>query len=115
MELENIVANTVYLKARESEYDLEFCSKQFALRRMKARKCCELLLVGFVHSNWSVTRDSIANILNVFLCVAGKTKGRSKKWKELLKFPHHTISAAIKNDGKLSRCILLTVQCRLSF
>lgn len=49
MELENIVANTVYLKARES-----------------------------------------------------KTKGRSKKWKELLKFPHHTISAAIKNDVVLT-------------
>lgn len=49
MELENIVANTVYLKARES-----------------------------------------------------KTKGRSKKWKELLKFPHHTISAHLKNDIRLT-------------
>lgn len=45
MELENIVANTVYLKARES-----------------------------------------------------KTKGRSKKWKELLKFPHHTVSAYLKHE-----------------
>ncbi|KAM7447785.1 G protein-coupled receptor kinase 6 [Porites harrisoni] len=49
MELENIVANTVYLKARES-----------------------------------------------------KTKGRSKKWRELLKFPHHTISAHLKNEIQLT-------------
>lgn len=37
-----------------------------------------------------------------FLCLAGKTKGRSKKWKELLKFPHHTISAPLKNEREFS-------------
>lgn len=36
-----------------------------------------------------------------FFHLSGKTKGRSKKWRELLKFPHHTISAHLKNESKL--------------
>lgn len=70
---------------------------------MKARKCLEHFSARRVRAFELKCHTGLySNILNVFLRVAGKTKGRSKKWKELLKFPHHTISAAIKNDGKLS-------------
>ena len=51
MELENIVANTVYLKARESEYRVGFRRKWRILLRSKARN---VVLVRF--STGSQTR-----------------------------------------------------------
>ena len=45
MELENIVANTVYLKARESEYRVGICGERIARQRPKALRDCDRLLV----------------------------------------------------------------------
>lgn len=51
----------------------------------------------------SVTKQpNFSYIWHFLLHLSGKTKGRSKKWRELLKFPHHTISAHLKNESKLS-------------
>ena len=60
MELENIVANTVYIKARAGE--------------------------------------------------GGKHKGRSKKWKQMLKLPHISECLYIKNEITLSREYLINNQ-----
>lgn len=62
MEIENIVANTVYIKARESE-----------LEEVKQRK--ERLFAG-----------------------GGQKKGKSKKWKNYLQFPHYLECLAMKDE-----------------
>lgn len=58
MEIENIVANTVYIKARESMFLLLF--SLFII------KCLFIYFVG-----------------------GGQKKGKSKKWKTYLQFPHY--------------------------
>lgn len=59
MELENIVANTVYLKAREGE------SEKSAMA-LRLRLLWSLCVSGGSDSN----------------------KGKSKKWRKILQFPH---------------------------
>lgn len=73
MELENIVANTVYLKAREGK----FVQKS----RIHHPICTisEIFRIFLLFLN--------------FICLfvvggGGKRKGKSKKWKQILKFPH---------------------------
>lgn len=53
MELENIVANTVYLKARESEYRLRFSEK------MAHSAVTESLCVEVVPSSTSSRSDAV--------------------------------------------------------
>lgn len=67
MELENIVANTVYIKARAGQFLLLFL---------------ELSL----------------NKIHFFIGEGGKHKGRSKKWKQMLKLSHISECLAIKNE-----------------
>lgn len=72
MELENIVANTVYLKAREGNARV---SQNAAISA----------LTSPIHSSFSV-------------CAGGgdSNKGKSKKWKKILQFPHISICLDLK-------------------
>ena len=45
MELENIVANTVYLKARESEYGIGMSGERVAYKRLKACRICGRMIL----------------------------------------------------------------------
>lgn len=83
MELENIVANTVYLKAREG--------KKF----FKKRATFEF--------KW------IFSIVFLLLFYTGGTdsnKGKSKKWKKILQFPH--ISQCIDLKSKIGNYFIIT-------
>lgn len=78
MELENIVANTVYLKAREGEF--------WGLIKVK-------VTIPTTHDH-----DSL-----VFCFVGGSdsNKGKSKKWRKILQFPH--ISQCIELINKIGK------------
>ena len=81
MELENIVANTVYLKAREG--------KPQEVNRSVASE-----------SDWSIFTLEIG-CFRLFAGGGGKRKGKSKKWKQILKFPH--ISQCLDLKNKISK------------
>lgn len=86
MELENIVANTVYLKAREGEYVSTFTSA-FNLTHKYDRIRLRL---------YTITKPPF------LLPVAGgsdSNKGKSKKWRKILQFPH--ISQCIELVNKI--------------
>ena len=87
MELENIVANTVYLKAREGKL---VCRPNHSM-----------------HHFWQLTRWLFTVLIMCFNCIkwlnstaggGGKRKGRSKKWKQILKFPHCSQCVEMKNS-----------------
>lgn len=89
MELENIVANTVYLKAREGELS-------------------EQIGAGVYFSTFIQFTLS-------FLGGGDSNKGKSKKWKKILQFPH--ISVCIDLKEKLGIYILsfITTVSQLKF
>lgn len=87
MELENIVANTVYLKAREGK----LCRSRRMIKT--GRLIFHLLLcskLGCNHEFFVSFNDYISG-------GGGKRKGKSKKWKQILKFPHISQCMDLKN------------------
>ena len=108
MELENIVANTVYLKAREG--------KEYFPRKRDSEG--PMFTSGFRcgPSRHSFSDESVLFSCNFQPILAltdrfklysilfftstgggGKRKGKSKKWKQILKFPHISTCLDIRN------------------
>ena len=85
MELENIVANTVYIKARAGKWWNDAWNDE-------------------------MTKGTNRLILLVLKGEASKHKGRSKKWKQLLKLPHISECLYIKNEIELTKEYLIDNQ-----
>lgn len=86
MELENIVANTVYLKAREGELTGgNFGGEPFRVLFPKRRRSSNLFFL-------SVTR-----IFSPLQGGSDSNKGKSKKWRKILQFPHISQCIDLKN------------------
>lgn len=86
MELENIVANTVYLKAREG---------MFATIQ---------LTIDWLSNKWIPIKfdddDDVFSSLSLsFAGGSDSNKGKSKKWRKILQFPH--ISQCIHLKDKI--------------
>lgn len=87
MELENIVANTVYLKAREGEYTFFVSTSSFNLTDKYDRIRLRLNTTSKPPFLLPVAGGSDSN------------KGKSKKWRKILQFPH--ISQCIELINKI--------------
>lgn len=111
MELENIVANTVYLKAREGRcfkpvnwrlsWDLFTSGKICQFRK------CNIYSQYFSCMPVAMPYLCIFQTMINFLGGGGKRKGKSKKWKQILKFPHIITCMDIKNKIRKYSVVLL--------
>lgn len=117
MEIENIVANTVYIKARESELLLVFASSKQQLGRdvityrlftTNQQKRCEFSRAlstcmcgggGICLMTHSVNSRRASPAFSLFTSAGGgQKKGKSKKWKNYLQFPHYTECLPLRSE-----------------